>query len=177
MVGIRNILRSIYTKPAYIAVNAAAAAIYYYLYEYILSIQTHGVVVNVDLPPAYLVYLLVITSSMLLTIAVFSIRNSRNNQAKFSTSVAGSFTAVFGGVIGGCGCTSPLLFGILTPLGLGSQFVSFDLFFINYQAELFAAFIMINVGLAAYYMNKLSRPKCTINGQKHEESKEGNRRQ
>ncbi len=171
--GIKNVLKRIYTKPVYIAVNIVAAVVYYLIYEYLLSIQTHGLSVDINLPPAYLVYLLVITSSMLLTIAVFSIKNSRNNQAKVSATFTGTFTAAFGGVLGGCGCTSPLLFGILAPLGLGSQFVSFDMFFINYQVELFTAFILINIGLAAYYLNKLANPKCALKRPKHEKKKQG----
>ncbi len=168
-----DIVKGIYTKPAYLAVNAAAAVIYYYVYEYILSIQTHGIAIN--LPPSYLVYLLVITSSVLLTIAIYSIRNSRNNQAKISASVTGSFTAVFGGILGGCGCTSPLLFGILGAVGLGSQFISFDMFFIRYQIGLLAAFILINVLLATYYVNRLSNPKCAIKRRGNERRKTQNR--
>ncbi|MEM0149343.1 MAG: hypothetical protein QXW10_00395 [Candidatus Micrarchaeaceae archaeon] len=171
-----NTLKSIYRKPVYMALNIAAAAVYYLVYNYILSIQTNRVAVNIHLPPTYLVYLLVITSSVLLTIAVFSIKNSRNNQAKFSAGITGSFTAAFGGVLGGCGCTSPLLFGILAPLGLGSQFVSFDMFFVNYQIELFVAFILINIGLAAYYLNRLSNPKCAIKRPKNEKGKEKGKR-
>ena len=87
--------------------------------------------------------------------------------------MTGSFTAAFGGVLGGCGCTSPLLFGILAPLGLGSQFISFDMFFINYQVELFTAFILINIGLAAYYLNKLANPKCALKRQKNEKKSKG----
>ena len=161
-IRVMGTIKSIYRKPVYITLNIAAAVIYYGVYDYILSIQTHGIAVDINLPPSYLVYLLVITSSVLLTIAVFSIRNSRNNQAKFSAGITGSFTAAFSGVLSGCGCTSPLLFSILAPLGLSSQFVSFDIFFINYQIELFVAFILINIGLAAYYLNRLSSPKCAI---------------
>ncbi|EQD57942.1 conserved hypothetical protein, membrane [mine drainage metagenome] len=170
-----EILKKIYSKPVYIAVNTAAAIAYYSLYTYLLSIQTHGVLVDIGLPPWYLVYLLVITSSVLLTIAVFSVKNSRNNQAALSASFTGSATAAFGGVLGGCGCTSPLLFGILAPIGLGSQYAIFDTFFVEYQVWLFAVFILINVGLAAYYLNRLSSPKCAVkrhtNGVKREKGR------
>ena len=171
--NMKSTLKRIYGNPVYIAVNIAAALVYYALYSYILSIQTHGIAVDINLPPSYLVYLLVITSSVLLTIAVFSIRGSRNNQAKISASVTGSLTAAFGGVLGGCGCTPQLLFSILATLGLGSQFVSFDMFFITYQVELFTAFILINIGLAAYYLNKLANPKCALKRQKNGKKSKG----
>ncbi|MGC8537975.1 MAG: hypothetical protein ACP5MZ_03270 [Candidatus Micrarchaeia archaeon] len=175
--GMKTTLRRIYSNPAYIAVNIVAAVVYYGLYSYILSIQTHGIEVDINLPPSYLVYLLVITSSILLTIAVFSVKSTKNNQAKISASATGSITAAFGGVLGGCGCTSPLLFGILAPLGLGSQFVTFDMFFVTYQIELFIVFILINVGLAAYYLDRLANPKCALKRPENEgKNSKGRRR-
>lgn len=152
-------LVSIY-RPKYIALNIALAAVYYFVYTTLLSIQQYG------LPlisfPYYLIYILVATSSIVLTIAVYSISNSRNNYAKLSASTAGTATTLLGAVFGGCGCTAPLLFSF-TVIGISSsQIIALDNFINANQVLLLAAMIAINLFVMIYYINRLSKPSCRL---------------
>ena len=153
-------LKEIYVKPKYIALNALAAIFYYYLFGYLISIQQSGIFLV--LLPTYLVYLLVITSSIALTIGIFSIRNTRNNEAKEVSTGIGAATAVVGGLIGGCGCEEPLILG-LTAFGLSTSDAFALLNFISaYQIPLFSLMIVINLFVVIYYLNKLSQPSCEL---------------
>ena len=98
-------LASIY-RPRYVVLNIAAFVVYYYAYLELIAYQNLGVFLsNVS---EGLLYALVLTSSMLLTIAVYSIRNTRNNRASVSATTLGTVATLFGGVIGGCGCSVPV---------------------------------------------------------------------
>jgi len=65
-----ELFKGIY-KPKYIILNIAIAIAYYYIIAYIISIQQRGIPITPI--PLYLVYLLVITSSVTIAMAVYSI--------------------------------------------------------------------------------------------------------
>jgi len=147
-----ELLATIY-KPSYIALNVALAFLYYYAYVFLIKYQDYGVLLN--LVPPFLIYLLVITSSVLLTIAIYSIRNTRNNKAYLSASTFGTITALGGGVIAGCGCSAPVLLS-LVAIGLSTgQTFAISSFFNNNSIALFGLFILANLLLTAYYLNRL----------------------
>ncbi len=160
-----NTLLSIYKSPKYLFLNIAAFIIYYYLYTFIISLQQYGAVIV--LIPLYLLYLLVLTSSVTLTIGIYSIGNTRNNEAKYEATGVGTLTALVGAVIGGCNCEAPAIFGLAT-IGLLSTTGTIAL--INFisanQIPLYWALIVINLFVAIYYLNKLSQPSCKIRGKR-----------
>lgn len=153
------ILKGIYT-PKYIALNIAAAFVYYFALTYLISIQELGAVIIIV--PIYLIYTLTISASVAFTISIFSIRNTRNNSAKVSASVTGTATTLAGGVITGCGCASPLLFSF-TAIGVTTtQLFTLNNFISANQPLLLLAMIGINLFVVIYYINKLSKPTCKI---------------
>lgn len=152
-------LMSIY-RPRYILINFVLAIAYYYLYITLLKVQNYGIVL-LHLPQ-YLLYLLIITSSMAFTVAVYSIWNSRRNKAYISASTVGTLTTLVGGVIGGCNCAAPLLFSFVAVGFSTSQIITLTDFVSKYQTWVVAAMIAINLAIELYYLNKLSTQSCRI---------------
>ncbi len=152
-------LKEIY-KPKYIALNIAIAVAYYYIIEYLLSIQQRGI--PITSVPVYLIYILVLTSSITFTIAIYSIGNTRRNNAKISASSASVATTLVGGVLAGCGCQAAILFNVLT-VSIGTGGATLVNTIVTENAPLiFSAMIIINLFVIGYYLEKLSNPKCRI---------------
>lgn len=153
-------LASIYRRPRYLTLNIVAIGGYYLAYYELISYQNLGVFLsNVS---EDLLYALVFTSSVLLTIAVYSIRNTQNNKARVSATAAGTVATLFGGVIGGCGCSVPIVSSIAV-LGLSaSEVVSLNNFLSDYQNWIFGAMIAANAVVIVYYLYRLSTSSCRI---------------
>jgi hypothetical protein len=157
---IYNTIKEIYRRPKYILLNLLALLAYYYLFNYLIRAQQYGIFLVTI--PIYLVYLLVLTSSVALTIGIYSIRNTRNNGAKEVSTGISAVTTLAGGIVGGCGCTEPLILG-LTVVGLSTSDTFALVNFISAnQAIIFSAMIVINLFVVVYYLNKLSEPSCEI---------------
>ncbi|MCL5427620.1 MAG: hypothetical protein M1321_00340 [Candidatus Marsarchaeota archaeon] len=152
-------LRGIY-RPRYMALNIAVAILYYYVFSFLIRYQNYGILlVNV---PAYLEYAMIATASVLLTISVYSIRNTLRNRAKVTASSLSAVTLVLGGALGGCGCAQPLIMG-LAAFGISSSSLfSANAVLTSYTAQIFIAMIAVNVALTLYYLNKLSTSSCRI---------------
>lgn len=154
-------IRRIYSKPLYIAVNVAIAIFYYYLFDLIVKVQNHGVLLLISVPQ-YMIYALIATSSIMLTLAIYSIRNTRANAAKVSSSGFSAFAAVFGGLVSGCGCSAPLMFGLFSIFLGATEAVYLDTFVSDNSIAIMAILISINVVLTLYYLNKFAKPSCKI---------------
>lgn len=154
-----NTLRSVYT-PKYIVFNIVAAITYYFLYVYLIMAQQNGAfVVAIS---SYFIYAVVITSSIMLTIAIYAARNTKNNEAKEVASLLGTGTAVFSAVVGGCACEAPLIYG-LTAFGLSTATTfGIDNFVAANQSAIFSLMIAINFFVVLYYLDKLSKPSCRL---------------
>jgi len=157
---IYHTLREIYGSPIYVATNIIALVAYYFIFVYLIKIQEEGVFL-VTIPP-YLIYLLVITSSIALTIGIFSIKNTRRNEAKELSTGVGTATTLIGGVIGGCGCVEPLILN-LSILGFStSQTFGLLDFVSSTQIWILWLMIVINSFVVIYYLDRLSKPACEI---------------
>lgn len=159
----KNILTSIkniYVKPFYIILNIIFCIIFYFVFVFLIRYQNYGILLIET--PIYLLYLMIITSSILFTISIYSIRNTRKNAAKFSGSTVSTIVVLFGGVVGGCGCSAPIIYG-LSVLGLDLSTTSTLAYYLNYYIlDLFYFMILLNLILIVYYLNKLSTTKCII---------------
>lgn len=159
MKDIIRTLRQVY-RPKYILFNIAALLIYYLAYDYLVQYQQLGLVIITA--PIYLVYALLVTASVLLTISVYSISNTIRNKVHVSGSVLGTFTAMGGAIVSGCNCTAPILFS-LTAVGISSASVVLLQNFISaYQIPLFAVMIGINLFAVMYNVSKISKSSCRI---------------
>jgi hypothetical protein len=159
-----NTLKEVYKKPVYIAVTVISFIIYYYVFSYLIEIQQNGIFLIMI--PTYFIYLLVLSSAIALTLGIFSMRNTRNNDAPELSSGVGTATALIGGVMGGCGCAEPLILN-LSVLGLTTtQTFSLLNFVSANQFAIFGLMIAINFFVVIYYLNKLSQPSCQLRKRK-----------
>ena len=154
-------IRQIYSKPVYIAVNVIGAIIYYLLFNFIVEKQNHGVLLLISVP-AYMLYALIATASIALTISIYSIKNTRRNLAKSSSSSLSALATVFGGLVNGCGCSSPLMFGVFSIFVGGSEAIYLDAFVSDNGIWITAILIVANLLLIGYYLNKFAKPSCNI---------------
>ena len=151
-------LREIYS-PKYIGLTIALGIAYSIAFWYLAYIQGGNAVMLYV--PIYLILALVASSSMLTTVAVYSIRNTRKNNAKISGTAASASTLLLGS--GLCGCTTTLLPTLALAAGAGTPAVyALTAFLRNYNIEIISALILFNAMVLAYYLNKLSSPACRM---------------
>jgi len=151
-------LKRVY-KPKYIALNLLLAGVYYALFLYLSYVQGGNAIMTSNWP---LVFVLIISSSILLTIAIYSIKNTGRSSAKISGTVGSVGTVVLGS--GLCGCTTTFLPVIATAIGVGTAGVfGLSRFLSDYSVEIFSAMIILNMLVIVYYTNKLSSQNCKIN--------------
>lgn len=152
-------LKEVY-RPKYILLNAAFAIAYYFIIQYLLSIQQNGI--PITSVPLYLIYLLSIVSSVTLTIAVYSISNTRKNHAKLSATGVSAATTLFGGVVSGCGCQAAILFNLIAISAGTGEATLINTSIANNAPLIFVAMIILNLFVVTYYLEKLSKPACRI---------------
>jgi hypothetical protein len=156
---IGSLLVRIY-RLKYIAFNLLVFIAYYTAINYLLRIQAQGIAFAA-VPAAY-IYALSLASSLLMTIAVYSAFNSRNNRARYGATAGSAATALAGGLVAGCGCQGTILYGAFAvALGSGSATL-LNSIVADHVNLVFSAFIAVNVALVAYYLARLSSPRCTV---------------
>ena len=155
---IYDTLRQVY-KPKYIGLTFAIGIAYAAAFWYLAYIQGGNAVMLYI--PTYLIFLLIASSSILTTIAIYSIKNTRRNNAKMSGPATSASTVLLGS--GLCGCTTTLLPTIALALGVSTPTVyAFSSFLKNYNIEIIFVLILFNAMVLAYYLNKLSSPACRV---------------
>ena len=154
-------IKRIYSKPIYLAVNVIIAIIYYYVFDFIVKAQNHGVLLLINVPSP-LIYALIGTASIMLTISIYSIRNTRANAARVSSSGFSAFAAIFGGLVNGCGCSAPLMFGLFSIIFGSTEAIYMDAFVSNNSVPIISTLIAINLVFIGYYLNKFAKPSCKI---------------
>ncbi|MEM3661696.1 MAG: hypothetical protein QXG73_02620 [Candidatus Micrarchaeaceae archaeon] len=152
--------KSIFLSPFYAALTVVFAVGYYLLFIYLMGLS--GNILFVKLP-WYLIYALVVTSAVLLTIAVYSIKNSIMPYVGASTGAWSAVSTSVGSLFASCGCTAPLLAPLLYDIGLNTIAVSSFMSAVSsYQSYIFAALILLNLFFIYYSISSASR-KCVIN--------------
>ena len=147
-------LVTIVTKPIYLAVLIVAAIIYYYVFYYLITSSNYGLFLLTI--PVYLLYALVITSALLLTIAVSSIHGGIKYGRAITGSVSGSIILLAGGTIASCACTVPIFVSLLYILGATVADVTLINFYIStYQLYILGALILANLALIYHYLGRL----------------------
>ena len=159
MEGLRNwglAIKRVY-KPKYLALNLLLGIAYYVIFLYLATIQGGGAIMTGT--PWILVFGLIATSSIALTISIYSISNTRRNQAKASGTAVSLGTIVTGTGLCCCVTTFPAIIaagiGISTPgvYALGS-------FLKNYNLYIYSGLILLNLFVIGYYLNKFSKREC-----------------
>ncbi|MDE1846375.1 MAG: hypothetical protein KGH53_03810 [Candidatus Micrarchaeota archaeon] len=159
--GAAQIFRSLFGSKAVIAATALIAIAYFYLIEYVISLNAPGGYTFVTVPPI-LLYLLSLSAAVFLVISAFSLRFAiLRVQSEVELAVS-ALSTIVGGIIAGCSCSVPILASILYIFALNAATVSGLLAFIgNYQVELFGALILFNVAISYHHLDKLSQT-CVI---------------
>ena len=154
--SLRATIKNIY-KPKYVVLNLLLGILYAIAFWYLAYIQGGNAVMLYI--PIYLIFLLISSSSILTTTAIYSIRNTRKNNAKTTGTIASAGTVLLGS--GLCGCTTTLLpvmaltFGVSTP-----AVYALSSFLKNFNIEIISVLIIINLVVLIYYLDKLSNPLC-----------------
>ncbi len=168
--GFIKTFRSIY-KPKYAAINIVTFVLYYFIMRAII-LADNPIILFANTFAQYAFYGVAITSSVLITVAIYSVYNTRNNNAKVSATASSGITAVVGSLAVGCGCGFSVL-SSLAVLGLSSgEIISLNSVLADYQTPLLILALAANLILIAYYGNKLSKPSCRIKSQNEKISRE-----
>lgn len=156
--NLRLTIKNIY-KPKYLALNLFLGVIYYALFLYLAFVQGGGAVMLET--SGVLIFGLIATSSIALTLAIYSISNTRRNQAKASGTITSLGTLVIG--TGLCGCTTTFPAVIAAGIGVSSIGVyALGGFLKNNNLYIFSALILLNFFVIIYYLDKFSKRKCRI---------------
>ena len=139
---------SIY-KPRYILLNAIIAVLYYAVFQFLLHYGLHyGIAFAFTNVPLYLMYALVITSSVLFTVAIYSlVHNRKSKRLGALNGGVGTAMPAVGSFIAGCGCHGLALLALFSAVISTSEAISVVDFLQAYQVPLFAMLIVLNLVL------------------------------
>ncbi len=146
-------LKAIYKRPRYVALNVAFVAVYYYLFKYLVLLQNRGIFIVLG-APLYLIYAVVITSSILMTVAIYAVFSRRSPYHAYG-GVLGSASAVVAGIISGCGCTAPLLLGSFTLVVGISEATYLNNFLSDNTFAILLFFLIFNLFMIVYYLYRM----------------------
>ncbi len=148
-------IRSVY-DTRYILLNLVILLVYYVAVQKLLSIQQFGIAFVTA--PVYLVVALVLSSSVLMTIAVHTILESRKaRMLGYEEAASSCVTAVVGGIMSGCGCQGAIMYSVLA-LAMGSgEAYAVNTVFSEHIGLILAALTIINIALVVYSLNRLPR--------------------
>lgn len=151
-------LKEIY-RPRYVILNLGIVAVYYLIFVSLIKFQNYGVFLLFNIP-LYVFYLLILTSSILVTISIYSIMRTEGVGVKVSAGGVGTATMLFGTIFGACGCSAPIVLS-LTVIGLSTaEVIALNNFLSRFALPLFTALILINLAVTFYYVDKLSELLC-----------------
>ena len=140
-------IKSIYNKK-YIVLNIAL----FFLFYFLITLPYYLVRYLLETANPMLIILLAITASISTTIAISSVIKTRLTKAL--TPSISTITVISSSLVASCGCSVSLLSG-LAVLGLtATQILSLDTFLANFNNYILLIFILINIALIFYNINK-----------------------
>lgn len=154
-------LRALYRSQSVVLITAAGGVIYYLLIQYLVRASNYGIFLITV--PAPLLYLLILSSAVLLAISIYSITLSLNTLESSEVGVLGIVTTFAGGMVASCGCSAPILASVLYFFALNTATVStFTSAVGNNQTTLIILLVFFNLAVSYYHISKLSKD-CVIN--------------
>ena len=158
---ILSYFKALFTSKWVIALTAVFSIAYYFMINYVISLNAPAGFVIITTPPI-LIYLLSVSAAVLIAISIHSISLSLSRIRSESTGVVSAATMIAGGVIAGCNCEVPVLSSVLYLFALNGTTVSSIIAIVgDYQNYIFALLIVLNVALSYYNIYRLSR-SCSI---------------
>ncbi|MDE1855114.1 MAG: hypothetical protein KGH57_02220 [Candidatus Micrarchaeota archaeon] len=152
-----DVLKKVFASPFYIFLAIAAVVAYYWLFYYLITVSNKGLFfVTV---PMYLIYALILSASVLVTLSVYAVSNSL--KTKYSGAEGGLLsvaTSAFGGFIVGCNCYAPIFSSVLYAIGFGTLQVSSAISFLGaYQLWFVVLLIAANLIFIYYQLGRITR--------------------
>ena len=125
--------------------NVVIAVFYYAVFQFLLHYRIAFAVTNV---PLYLMYVLVITSSVLFTVAIYSlVHNRKSRRLGALNGSIGTAMPAAGSFVAGCGCHGLVLLALFSAVISTSEAISIVDFLQAYQVPLFSMLIVLNLAL------------------------------
>lgn len=130
----------------YLAIFVATLLVYDLFFHYMITTSDYGIfLVTV---PLYLIYLLIVSAALLVTLGVYSASMIRYRSTKrgVSSGFYGTFSVLVGGISAGCACQAPILYGVLYFVGLNSlEASSFVTIFSSHEKSILEILILLNI--------------------------------
>lgn len=150
--------RPIHSKALYLLLFAVFSAIYYAIISYLIAYQNRGIEFLVM--PIYLIYLEAIAGGFLLSVSVFYLLNYKKAYGAGVSMSAGS--AALTSIVGGCGCSAPIAFGLFSfALGGSSAIYAID-FMSAYAPYIVGAVAISEITVGIFYLSKIGNPNCRL---------------
>ncbi len=144
-------------SPRYIVFNVIVAIAYYLIITYLIKVQNYGIILI--LVPKYLLYLVILSASIMLTMGVYTTIKSFHKKGNATITSFGTAISLFTGLILGCGCGAPAVFAI-TAIGVSLVEAStIASYIVNYSIPILIGIIILNILLILYYAGKVSGKK------------------
>lgn len=139
-------LKGIY-KPRFVLLNVIVAISYYAVFQFLLH---YGIAFAFTNIPLYLIYSLIVTSSILFTVAIYSLaHNHKSKRLGALNGGIGTAMPAAGSFIAGCGCHGLALLALFSAFISINESISIVDFLQAYQVPLFAMLIVFNLVLIA----------------------------
>ncbi|MDE1768634.1 MAG: hypothetical protein KGH64_05030 [Candidatus Micrarchaeota archaeon] len=153
-----EIFIAIFRRPAYIISTLISAAIFFYLFYYIIQASNRGIFL-ITLP-IYFIYALVLTSGILFSISLYSISRALLSRAqRLEGSIAGILMPSIGGLVASCACSFSILASVLIFFGINTfDALGLVSFLSQYQVWLIAILIALNLAIIYFYLGELVKP-------------------
>ena len=152
-IGLFGKLRKVYGSW-YILLNLVILLVYYVAIQRILGLQQFGLVFSVA--PVYLVVLLVLSSSILMTIAIYAIVESRKGKAVgYEGAATSCATTVVAGIFSGCGCQGAILYSALAVVAGSGEAFAINTIFAEHIGLILAALTIFNIAFVVYSLGRL----------------------
>jgi hypothetical protein len=146
-------IRKVYSIK-YAALNVAVAIAYYIILVELVRYQNYGILVFGV--PKLLIYALVVSSSVMFTIGVYYTARRLGSISRASASIFGTMATVFTGVVVGCGCSAPILFGIGSLFFSAVELSVAESYISGHGALIVSVLLAINAVLIIYYFGRIS---------------------
>jgi hypothetical protein len=165
-IGRLGVIWSLLKSPTYLAIMTAGALLYFLIVYRLIIASNYGIfLVTV---PIYLVYIMVASAGLLLSLAVFSIKTALVGRA--SSVSEGAFSAILptvGGLVATCACSYSVLAALLAFFGINAFEISGIVSGIAlYQLWLIVAIVIINLLMVFYYSGKVAAAECKLDWRK-----------
>ncbi len=158
--GTVSSLATVFRRPRYAAAAIVLSIAYYFTIIYIIRYQNYNILLlNV---PLYEIYALAVLSSILVVVSVFSLNNTTRSKNRYSGASIGSIATFMGGIVNGCGCSAPILFGLTYVGASAASVISLTNTISAWSKYIFAAMMLIDIALLLYYMRRIANPSCSV---------------